>query len=101
LLLLLQFVQDEAFGDQHILRLTQAILIMLLQFRRIVLMQWSKKIIAAGCKKFSENTTPGESLRESLNFLDPDGHKLEIHVGSAETKINVKKVNVGSWKNVG
>jgi catechol 2,3-dioxygenase-like lactoylglutathione lyase family enzyme len=54
------------------------------------------KIIASGCKIFKENTSPGKSLY----FLDPDGHKLEIHVGTPEMRIAVKKSNAGHWKNV-
>lgn len=56
----------------------------------------SEKIVSAGAKIFKENTSPGESLY----FLDPDGHKLEIHVGSWIQRINAKKVDRGNWKNV-
>lgn len=37
---------------------------------------------------------------ESLYFLDPNGHKLEIHVGTWQSRIEVKKENIGSWKDV-
>jgi len=47
----------------------------------------TNKIIASGCKIFKENTSPGDSLY----FLDPDGHKLEIHVGTYEMRITAKK----------
>ncbi len=56
----------------------------------------SKKIINSGAKIFKENSSPGESLY----FLDPDGHKLEIHVGNWQDRIKSKKENIGSWKNV-
>lgn len=58
--------------------------------------QMSAKIIASGCYIFKENTSPGDSLY----FCDPDGHKLEIHVGSPEKRIAVKKENIGLWKSV-
>ena len=45
---------------------------------------------------FKKNTSPGESFY----FLDPDGHKLELHVGNAESRIAVQTENAGSWKNV-
>jgi hypothetical protein len=54
------------------------------------------KIITSGCITFKENTSPGKSLY----FLDPDGHKLEIHVGTPEMRIAVKKADAGHWKNV-
>jgi glutathione S-transferase fosA5 len=56
----------------------------------------TKKIQQAGASVFKENTSPGKSLY----FLDPDGHKLEIHIGSYIDRVNTKKVDLGSWKNV-
>lgn len=56
----------------------------------------SKKILQAGAPIFQENKTPGKSLY----FLDPDGHKLEIHVGNYTDRIKAKKLDLGSWKNV-
>lgn len=55
-----------------------------------------EKILKAGCTIFQENTTPGNSLY----FLDPDGHKLEIHTGNYLDRISAKKIDLGSWKNV-
>ena len=37
---------------------------------------------------------------DPLYFLDPDGHKLEIHVGDWQARIQAKKMNLGSWKDV-
>jgi DUF1016 N-terminal domain len=49
-----------------------------------------------GAKVFKYNTSPGQSLY----FLDPDDHKLEIHVGNWKSRIDAKKANPGNWKNV-
>jgi hypothetical protein len=38
-------------------------------------------------------------IREHSKF-DPDEHKLEIHVGNWQGRINAKKANPGNWKNV-
>ncbi|MBY0272787.1 MAG: VOC family protein [Alphaproteobacteria bacterium] len=56
----------------------------------------SKRIISSGTIIFKENSSPGDSLY----FLDPDGHKLEIHVGSWQTRVQAKKKNPGNWKNM-
>lgn len=55
-----------------------------------------KKITNSGAFIFKENTSPGESLY----FLDPDGHKLEIHVGNWRARIEAKKADIGNWKYV-
>lgn len=47
----------------------------------------SQRIIASGAHVFKENTSPGKSLY----FLDPDGHKLEIHVGDWQSRIAIQK----------
>jgi len=56
----------------------------------------AKRIVHSGAPIFKDNTSPGESLY----FLDPDGHKLEIHVGNWQTRIAVKKENPGNWLNI-
>lgn len=56
----------------------------------------SQKIIDSGTQIFKDNTSPGDSLY----FLDPDGHKLEIHTGSWNARVDVKKSDIGNWKNV-
>lgn len=58
--------------------------------------EMSAAIIASGAEVFKDNTSPGESLY----FLDPDGHKLEIHVGNYQDRIKAKKADSGNWKNV-
>lgn len=56
----------------------------------------SERIIRYGAKTFKENTSPGDSLY----FLDPDGHKLEIHIGNWQERVETKKIDKGSWKEV-
>lgn len=50
---------------------------------------FSKKITAAGAKIWKENKSEGDSLY----VLDPDGHKLEIHVGSWQSRLETYKSN--------
>lgn len=54
------------------------------------------KIIASGATIFKETKT----AERSLYFLDPDGHKLEIHVGDWQTRIAAKKEDQGLWRDV-
>lgn len=54
------------------------------------------RIIASDAIIFKDNISEGNSLY----FYDPDGHKLEIHVGSWQTRIATKKINPGNWQNV-
>ena len=56
----------------------------------------SKRIVDSGANIFKQNTSEGDSLY----FLDPDGHKLEIHVGDWQSRIAIKKQNISTWKNV-
>ena len=49
-------------------------------------------IRASGAKIFQENVTEGKSLY----FLDPDGHKLEIHVGDLNSRM--KSAKKAPWK---
>lgn len=55
-----------------------------------------ERITKSGAHIFKDNTSPGNSLY----FLDPDGHKLEIHVGSWKIRVDEKKKHLGSWSNV-
>ncbi len=59
-------------------------------------LKFKDKIIANNITIFKENKSEGDSLY----FLDPDGHKLEIHVGNWHTRIESKKQNIGNWYNV-
>lgn len=54
------------------------------------------RLLDAKVSVFQENSSPGKSVY----FLDPDGHKLEIHVGSAQERMSIKKKNSGQWKNI-
>lgn len=56
----------------------------------------SQRIIDSGAQIFKENTSPGKSLY----FLDPDSHKLEIHVGDWQSRVAIKKANSDNWNNV-
>jgi catechol 2,3-dioxygenase-like lactoylglutathione lyase family enzyme len=47
----------------------------------------SAKIRESGAKVWKENVSEGDSLY----FLDPDGHKLEIHVGDWKSRIKSAK----------
>lgn len=56
----------------------------------------SERIINSGAFVFKENTSPGESLY----FLDPDGHKLEIHASDWQSRVAIKKAEPGLWQDV-
>ena len=42
-----------------------------------------KTLLSAGVKSWKQNTSEGDSMY----ILDPDGHKLEIHCGSLESRL--------------
>jgi catechol 2,3-dioxygenase-like lactoylglutathione lyase family enzyme len=56
----------------------------------------SERIINSGAKIFQPNSSEGDSLY----FLDPDGYKLEIHVGDWRSRVAAKKEQAGNWKNI-
>lgn len=56
----------------------------------------SQRIIGSGAHIFKSNKSEGASLY----FCDPDGHKLELHVGSWQTRLASKRNSVGSWEQV-
>lgn len=57
---------------------------------------WIERLENFNIKIFKENSSPGDSLY----FLDPDGHKLELHVSDWKERMRAKKENPGLWKNV-
>lgn len=53
-----------------------------------------ERILQTGARIFQENTSEGDSLY----FCDPDGHKLEIHVGDVYSRLDAKKREPGKWR---
>ena len=49
------------------------------------------RLISYGSHKWSENESEGESFY----FLDPDGHKLEIHVGDLRSRLRAFTARTG------
>ena len=49
----------------------------------------SERIKKSGAKIWQENRTEGDSLY----FVDPNGHKLEIHASSLKARIKRAKIN--------
>ncbi len=57
---------------------------------------WYERLNKAGCILFKENNSEGDSLY----FLDPDEHKLELHVGNWQSRLLAKRQDQGSWCDV-
>jgi catechol 2,3-dioxygenase-like lactoylglutathione lyase family enzyme len=49
----------------------------------------SERIVDAGALIWQQNQTEGDSLY----FLDPNGHKLEIHASNLETRLRTAKAS--------
>jgi glutathione S-transferase fosA5 len=49
----------------------------------------SERISASGAEVWQDNWTEGASLY----FVDPDGHKLEIHASDLETRLKTARAN--------
>lgn len=49
---------------------------------------YCQKVLAGGTKQWKQNTSEGDSLY----ILDPDGHKLELHVGNLTSRLDALKV---------
>ena len=49
------------------------------------------RLLDYGCEKWSENESEGDSFY----FLDPDGHKFEIHVGNLQSRL--KEMQKNPW----
>ncbi|MCR9192485.1 MAG: VOC family protein [Gammaproteobacteria bacterium] len=58
--------------------------------------QTAQRLLDSGVKVYKENTSPGASLY----FLDPDAHKLEIHSGNWQSRLEEKKHHPGNWNNI-
>ncbi|MEM8985069.1 MAG: VOC family protein [Pseudomonadota bacterium] len=53
---------------------------------------FSERLVNAGVSLWKRNCSEGQSLY----FLDPDGHKLELHVGSLATRLAAMQQRAGT-----
>jgi catechol 2,3-dioxygenase-like lactoylglutathione lyase family enzyme len=57
---------------------------------------YKARLSSTGVIFFKENSSPGDALY----FLDPDGHKIELHAGTLKSRIESKLSCPGTWKNI-
>ena len=49
--------------------------------------EYSRQLVKLGVKQWKQNTSEGDSIY----ILDPDHHKLELHIGNLSTRIAATK----------
>lgn len=55
-----------------------------LAIRSVDLPEWQSRFADADVRLWKDNTSEGDSIY----FLDPDGHQLELHAGDLQSRLN-------------